>query len=230
VVAPIQNYPADRLGFSWYRTQQAERAHVPLGGAPVLDGVMSEDEWSDAVRWEFIGGEGVYAKRDSDFLYLGLRSQRGGFASIAVSKDDTIRILHSSTATITAVYELGASGSWHLTQAFESVNGTWDPGSRRPRQGAEAERLKQEHLSTYSWLASTVSLGTPNEMEYQISLDLIEPGASFISIVLYQHAGDVRFAHSPSGLSDGSLNRDLVQGGSPETLGFSPETWILLAW
>jgi hypothetical protein len=201
-----------------------------MGSTPVLDGVMSADEWSDAARLEFIGGEGVYVKRDSDFLFVGLRAQKGGFASIGISKENTIRILHSSTATITALYESGVSDAWHLAHAFESVDGTWDPGSPRPRPDTEAEELKQRHLSTYSWLATTVSYGNPNEMEFQISLSLIEPGQSHISIVYYQHGGDVRFAHSPPGLSDGSLSQELVRGGSPETLDFRPESWTLLAW
>ena len=205
-------------------------AQIPMGRTPVLDGVMLAAEWSDAARWEFIGGDGVYVKRDSVFLYLGLRAQKGGFASISISKGDTIRILHSSTATLTALYERGVSGDWHLAHAFESVDGAWDPGSPRPRPDAEAEELKQQHLSTYSWLASTVSFGNPNEMEFQISLGLIEPGQSFISVVFYQHNGDVQFAHAPPGLSDGSLNQGLVRGGSPETLDFRPESWALLAW
>jgi len=206
------------------------QAQIPMGTAAVLDGVMSADEWSDAARWEFTGGEGVYVKRDSVYLYVGLRAQKGGFASIAISKGNTVRILHSSTATITALYEGDDSGNWHLARAFESVDGTWDAGSPRPRPDSEAEGLKQEHLSTYSWLASTVSSGTPNEMEFQVSLDLIERGQSYMSVVLYQHQGDVRFAHSPPGLSDGSMNQELVRGGSPATLNFRPDSWTLLAW
>lgn len=206
---------------------------IPVGRPVSLDGVMSAGEWSDSMRLEFVGGEGVYVKRDSSYLYLGLRGDKGGFASLCIATGDTIRVLHSSTATITATYAKQDSSLWKLVHEFDSVGGGWDPASWRrsaTMSQGEVDSLKQLHLERFGWLASTVSLGTPSEMEYQVALSALDREGTYFSVVYYQHNAKERFAHSPRGLSGGSMNETLVRGSTPSELRFAPKAWHLLAW
>jgi len=132
--------------------------------------------------------------------------------NIYLQRGDEVSVLHTSAALGTAKFAWQA-GVWTRVQNF-----SWrcrDIGFSETAQAKRAEFLQQE-----GWLAAISRMGTPNELEYKISLT---EDISAMAINILQELKPNPF---PSGLED-----DCVQafpGGIPEEMQFSIENWTRL--
>lgn len=197
--------------------QQLNYSQIQLkndGSIPLIDGNIVETEWNDALNLDLNGGEFVKVKKNGHYLFIALKGKQGGFSSVCINFGDTVSVLHSSTNLITANYVLNGN-KWILTKEFSALK-----NSKRNVQNPEHLQLKE-----FGWNANLVSVGDPSETEFKI--DTRKFGKELnISIVFYQFKAKIRYAKSPPNLKDGSLNKNLIEGGRIGQLLLSPEGWL----
>jgi hypothetical protein len=92
----------------------------------------------------------------------------------------------------------------------------------------EAYRAAQS--AQYGWYANLVTTGPGTDMEYEVRIGNTDQGRMYMSVVFFQVRARVHSARAPSGLSDASLDRELISGGATDGLQFEPATWIELRW
>jgi hypothetical protein len=200
-----------------------QTVNIPRGNSVKIDGIMEKEEWGNAINQEFIGGEGILFQHDTEFLYLGIRGEKGGFASVCVLYEDSIYVFHSSMGLITAKY-VREESRWLQTLEFRS-----EIQHKIGKVENTDDKMKLS-LKEYGWFANIITHGNTNEIEYKISLKKFKENNTYISIVFFQHAGKIQFAHAPSGLSDGSMNSEMVRGGNVKYLSFNIDSWLYLSW
>ena len=201
----------------------AQTVIVPKGGSVKIDGILEKEEWLNAIKQEFIGGESILFQHDSEFLYLGIRGEKGGFASVCLLREDTIYVCHTSMGLITAKY-IREKNRWEQTHEFRSEI------QHKIGKLQNNDNKKKLSIKEYGWFANTLNYGNSNEKEYKISQNKFKKSTASISIVFYQHSGKIQFAHAPSNLSDGSMNSELVRGGNVKYLSFKPNSWLKITW
>jgi hypothetical protein len=192
----------------------AETIDAPAGDPATIDGLFSPGEWDKALTIDLADGE-LLLMHAGEYLYLGIRSERLGLGSLCVNWHEKISILHSSAALGTASYVKAGVG-WQKTRDF-----TWTNRDTYNSQRAVAER--QEHLERENWLASNGRMGHDNEMEYQIALtnDEIVLGVTYLMSPEFETTD-----YWPDTLGPGCRHFTPSPGGPPETVDFSPETWM----
>lgn len=97
----------------------AEALNIPKGTEITVDGKMGDGEWTDALQVDFIGGETLKIKQDGKYLYLYIRGETPGVASLAIHSQGLIQILHASAGLITARY-LKEGERWRQVEPFRS--------------------------------------------------------------------------------------------------------------
>jgi len=200
----------------------AEALNIPKGTEITVDGKMGDGEWTDALQVDFIGGETLKIKQDGKYLYLYIRGETPGVASLAIHSQDLIQILHASAGLITAKY-VNEGERWRQVEPFRS-------------EKQMEVRNQANNLEAYGWLATilpraiTPDFDTSLATEYKISLDLLESGESSLSVAFFQRTAKQPLAHAPAGLADDSLNKSMVLGSNHDYLDFRPETWMVLSW
>jgi len=211
------------IGFS------GETVNIPSGKPITVDGVADPNEWDDAADIEFRGGDYIKIKQDGTYLLMAIKGEKLGISSLAFHSDDEVRIFHASSGLITAVYK-NQGDHWVQTEEFRSEGQIL----ARAEDGDEAKMAK--NLELYGWCANILAIKPPadfdeqNITEFKISLDHFENGASTMSVVFSQRTAEIRLAHAPIDLADGSLNNPMVHGSNVEVLQFEPQTWLLLKW
>jgi len=207
---------------------QSSSVQVPTGSPPIIDGIIEPHEWEDAAQLPIHGAEGVLVKQANGRLYIGIKGDTGGFASVGLATADSIHILHASTGLITASYVRHDDG-WRRIHDFEGP--VTQSGGRFHRDelgSTSAYRLAQ--YAQFGWYANLVGTGLPTDMEYEVQIRNPESDGMYMSIVLFQAHSQVRYAHAPVGLDDASLDRDLIEGSANTDLQFNPASWIKLNW
>ena len=137
---------------------------IPLGSACVLDGVLEEGEWNDALVVLLDDSITLFMKHAGGLLYLGIRAPDMGVGNLFIVRDGEVWVLHSSAALGTAIYEQ-VEDTWQLKQDF-----VWRCRARG--FSASAVEQREEFFETEGWFATISYLGTPEDMEYKIVLDV----------------------------------------------------------
>jgi len=185
---------------------------VPEGSPVAVDGVMQPDEWGDCVIVEVREGVTLYAKHADGFLLLALATQEPVVGNVLTLAGDTLRIMHSSAALGTALYE--RSGDlWRRTQDF-----VWRCRSRSLTSSALAQR--ESFLEDERWMASITYMGERNHLEYQIA----NPSEiERLALVLLPASHPKDFFSWPA-----DLDQDLLPGPIPAEGRAATETWPTL--
>ncbi len=200
---------------------QAARDPVPVpAGRPIhIDGVLGDEEWSEAGVWELSGVGQLLMKYDSANLYLGLRGPGAGWAHVYVAAADRLLALHASAALGAAEYVRGDDEVYRPVREFE-----W---SVRDTSQSETARLaRTEFLESEGWVASTVWMGAPIEFEFIIARDLFEGGLPTVAVVFATGPG--AYHYWPETLAGDALNEDLIEGNTPAELRFRTDGWARL--
>ncbi|MBN2043795.1 MAG: hypothetical protein JW757_02145 [Anaerolineales bacterium] len=185
---------------------------VPAAAPPILDGTISPGEWDPAVIADYQDGSQLMMMHAEGVLYLAIRASAPEIimANIFVQRGDQISILHSSAALGMAKYA-PSGGVWNLTQNF-----TWRCRDTGFSQAAQAER--DEFWQQEGWLAANARMGTPNQLEYQISL---AEEITSMAVIFVQELVPIPF---PVGLADACVQT--YPQGLPEEMQFSVEDWV----
>ena len=187
---------------------------VPAGNPPNIDGIHSPGEWDDALVEPFADGSQLMMLKDGVFLYLGIKGIDGEMFSnnVYINLGDEIAILHSSAALGTAKYQK-AENLWNQTQNF-----SWR--CRKTDQSVAARMERAEFLDAEGWLASNGLTGTPNEMEYKITI----PDQDFrMAVTIIRSSPPYEKIPWPVNLKDDTVLD--TPGGLPDTMDFTPSEW-----
>lgn len=190
---------------------------VPPGEAPTIDGTLSPGEWEGAVVEAFADGSELLLQYEEPYLYLAIRSSTPEMivGNIFVEDGDTIRILHSSAALGTAIYQKEAD-AWRLAQGFD-----WR--CRNSSDSAPAKAERDLFLQEEGWLAANSRMGTPNELEYQI--EATRGPVRLAANLLRSSEPDTKVPW-PADLDDDCIKP--TPGGMPEQMEFAPGRWVVV--
>jgi len=169
----------------------------------------------DALQEKLVGGQFIKIKRDSAFLYVAIKGEKGGFSSLALKNDNVIKILHSSTRLITASYKKGGD-VWQLSSGFKALKNV-----KRNKPVDEKEQIRE-----FGWHANIVGQGAKEDTEFKIRIDNLKNKEIKVSIVFFQFKAKVKYAYAPEKLNDGSLNKELIAGGMVDNLYFNLANWF----
>lgn len=192
-------------------------AVIPSAASPVLDGVISPGEWEAAASEAFADGSQLLYQRDEQNLYLAIRASEPGTiaANVFLQLGDEIAILHASAALGTAIYR-NEAGAWRQAQNFE-----WRCRGTDQSESAQAERA--QFLQEEGWLAANGRMGTPNELEYQIT---IPAESARLAAVIIRAQPPYEKIPWPADLADDTILD--TPGGLPLELNLLPENWARL--
>lgn len=192
---------------------------VAFADAPRIDGSLGVAEWAAATRVASGGGE-ILLQHDGRHVYIGIRQAGNPLGSVCVAESGRIRVLHASAALGSVTYR-HTGATWKLDTAFAYA-------LRDRDASAQAQANRSAYLGANGWLASTVYMGTRDEMEYQITLP--SPTATHVLVrVAWLPEGERSAVGAwPAAPSDDCASTELVRGSAPAILSFRPESWALL--
>lgn len=213
----------DYLGFRCAKSEESETAIakepivVPQGRSSALDGVMSPGEWDAAIVAPFADGSELLLMKDEGLLYVGIRAKEPGTiaGNVLIHSGDEIKIMHSSAALGTAIYQQDKE-KWTQTQDF-----FWRCRDTGNSEAAQAERA--EFFQDEGWLAANGLMGTPNELEFKIMI----PDQDFrLAVVYIKSSPPYEKVPWPADLGDDSIRQ--TPGGLSLEMHFTPERWEVL--
>jgi hypothetical protein len=199
------------------RQTDSNTLSVPQASPPTIDGTLAPGEWDKAHVETFADGSELLLMHDQGYLYLGIRSNTPEMivGNIHLNQGDEIRILHTSAALGTAVYQRGAE-SWQQTQAFN-----WRCRRTDDSDAAQAER--DAFLQDEGWVSVNSRGGTPNELEYKIQV----AGKSIrLAANLLRSSAANDKVPWPSDLDDDCVKP--TPRGLPEEMHFAPKRWVAI--
>jgi hypothetical protein len=195
---------------------------VPRGGGVTIDGRIDDVEWRNALRIEHPAGSVVRLLRDADHLYLGITSDRPGFASLCLAANNAVHVLHASAA-------LGAVTYRPSGDVWRSADTAFTYGMRNTALDDAARSQRAAYLAEHGWVASTVRMGVEQRsQEMQISLRRFTLP---FSIALARYLITARGSEWwPSTITDhdGCFSQELVRGNVPQGLVFKPTFWLTI--
>lgn len=201
-----------------YSNIEGKPIDVPQAAKAVsIDGVINEEEWSDALRQELTGGGELFLKDDGSHLCIGVRGLKQGWGHVYVWGADAVYVFHASAALGTAIYRKGEAGAWNAAQSF-----SWT--LRGATQSAEA---RNEFLKSHNWLANNNSMGNHRELEFKVARNILTSDPR-IAVVYASSATSPQFW--PTTIKDDCLKQELVFGNAPSGLHFDKKLWARLAF
>lgn len=201
-----------------YSNVDSKQIDIPRASKTVsVDGVMNEEEWSDALRQELVGGGELLLKDEGSHLCVGMRGLKKGWGHVYVWGADAVYVFHASAALGTAIYRKGDKEMWNADQSF-----SWAMrGTTQSTEGQETF-LKSNH-----WLANNNSMGNSRELEFKVARDILT-GDPRIAVVYASNANSPQFW--PNTIKDDCLKQELVFGNTPSGLQFDKNAWARLAF
>ena len=199
--------------------QASASVQLPRGNPVTIDGRIDDAEWNNALRIEHPVGTVVRLIRDDAHLFVAITSDRPGFVSLCLARNDTIHVLHASAALGAVTYR-PSGGTW------SSPDSAFRYSMRNRALDENARRERAAYLSDNGWVATTVSMTEGRSQEMQIALARFSPPfALALGRFLLGGAGGEAW---PSTLSttDGCVEPQLVRGDVPRELRFNPVNWL----
>jgi len=195
----------------------ASSTTVPRGAAPVLDGTLSADEWTDALAVDVTAQARIFLKHADGYLFLGIQVTTMGVGSPLVVVGEEIHVLHTSAALGTAIYAREGD-VWKLRQDF-----TWQCRSTDFSTYAQNERVR--FLERNGWLGTIGYLGNPTQFEYQMAWG---EGSLTLLFLFGEFTDSFQLLSWPLAAEDAAQYTELVTGTTPTELCFSVTDWATL--
>lgn len=185
--------------------------------SPIIDGILEQGEWDRADKYYFEDGSELLLIISEDILYLAIQAGIPDMiaGNVFLQNADQIKILHTSAALGTAVYQDGGEG-WNKIQDFE-----WCCRARIESEQARIDR--EDFFDQEGWLGINSFLGNQNELEYKIQLSG-RPGNLAVNFLSADNPG-LKLVW-PEGIVDGPAQP--VDGGFPDVMEFAPQNWFSL--
>jgi hypothetical protein len=187
--------------------QQPDTLIIPAGAAPVIDGRITAEEWADAALTYMDDGTELSWLSSDGYLYLAVRADAVGSVNLLVATSGEVRILHSSAALGSAVYEPDTEG-WLLAQDFSwCCRSTTDADSRH------------QLLADEGWQANIGFAGEAGEVEFQVAMS-----ESPVSLAVSYVRADGSVSFWPDGLDQTA--QEQLYGIRRDHEQFSIDDWI----
>lgn len=198
---------------------QASPLHVPQGAA-TIDGRIDDAEWRTASRIEHPTGTVVRFMRDASHLYLGITSDRPGFASVCVAAGDAVHVLHASAA-------LGAVTYRRNGETWQSPDTAFRYSMRNTALDDAARSERAAYLNEQGWVGSTVRMSDGRSQEMQIAFSRFPlPFSLAMGRWLFTNNVEAWPATVTQGDHDGCVAMRLVNGYVPQGLKFHSMNWV----
>ena len=183
-----------------------------LAATILIDGILGKDEWSGARHIALDAGGEAWVLQKGDELWVAMKGAKNGFPTLCVGNSKRVELLHASAALGTAIYER-ESDTWKRRQDF-----TWSVRDS-PRTTAAQ---KDDFLQSAGWLGNASNQSAPIR-EFVVRLN---PDRTRIAIAFLHTDEPMTAAVAPKTLEDDCRSVRLLQGFTPETAHFAPETWL----
>lgn len=194
---------------------------VPRGQPVTIDGRVDDTEWRNALRTEHPAGTVVRLLRDADHLYLGVTSERQGFASLCLALNNEVHVLHASAA-------LGAITYRPSGDVWQSPDTAFRYGMRNTALDEAARSLRAAYLHDNGWVASTVRMGNDGRsQEMQIALSRFTLPFS-LALGRWLFTNSIEWWPSTTTDHDGCVSQQLVRGSVPQGIQFKTAFWITI--
>jgi hypothetical protein len=199
---------------------QSASIQVPRGSAITLDGTVNDKEWSPAQRIEHPPGTVVRLMRNDTQLLIGITSDRGGFASICLTSDANVHVLHASAA-------LGAVRYMRHGDTWSSADTAFRYGMRNRALNDSAQRERASYLREHGWVATIVTMNDSRSQEFIVALDRFPlPLSIALGRFLLPDGNTVESWPSTIPTNDGCVAHELVRGSVPQGLRFDVTKWL----
>jgi hypothetical protein len=184
---------------------------------PQTNGVIDANEWIDATTHELANGNKIMLLREENTLYAALTGPSSFWAHLYLSDGNVIKVMHVSAALDDVTYKKGSS-SWTTSDTFEY--------EMRDKVFNEETRKKMKaYLDNHGWVANNINMANGKVVEAELDLSVFKGPLYFASVIATANDGSTTMTHFPSTVSDNTILLRLVQGYTPDSLNFKPETW-----
>jgi hypothetical protein len=199
------------------RAKKPDSLFVPQGAPVIVDGTISPGEWDQARVEAFADGSELLLMYGDDHLYLGIRSSTPEMivGNVFLNRKEEIRILHTSAALGTAIYQRTTDG-WQQAQAFD-----WQ--CRRTENSAAVQAERDAFFHNEGWVSINSRMGMPNELEYQIK---VPDGPLRLAVNYIRASEPTKKIPWPGDLDDDCVKP--TPGGLPAQMYFSPDRWAAI--
>jgi hypothetical protein len=199
--------------------QASNPVQVPQGTA-AIDGRVDDAEWRNALRMEQPAGTVVRLMRDAAHLYIGITSERPGFASVCLAIGDVVHVLHASAA-------LGAITYRRNGQTWQSADTAFSYSMRNTALDEAARGQRAAYLAQHGWVGSTVRMSDGRSQEMQIAFSRFPaPFNLAMGRWLLSNGVEPWPAAITSGDHDGCVAQRLVNGYALQDLKFHSMNWV----
>jgi hypothetical protein len=195
---------------------------IPRGTPVTIDGRIDDAEWRTALRIEQPTGTMVRVLRDADHVYLGITSEREGFASLCVARNNEVHVLHASAA-------LGAVTYRPRGDVWQSADTAFRYSMRNSALDEPARLERAAYLAEHGWVASNVYMGNDRRsQEMQISLRRFPLPFSIALARWLLATNNSEWWPSTVTDHDGCFSQQLVRGSVPQGIVFKPAFWLTI--
>ena len=198
-----------------------QSVQVPRATAVTIDGVVNDGEWRNALRMEHPAGTVVRLTRDAEHLYLGITSDRQGFASLCVATGNEVHVLHASAA-------LGLITYRPTGDVWNSPDTAFRYGMRSTALDETARSQRAAYLAENGWVASTVRMGNDGRsQEMKIAFDRFALPFN-IALGRWLFGNSVEWWPGSATDHEGCFSLPLVRGTVPQGIAFKPAFWVTI--
>lgn len=194
---------------------------INKGKAPIIDGEILVDEWSDSKIININDSTFIYVKYDDSNLYVATNSVIGNVFFVHKSK---LYVYHASNSLGMAIYNLNEDHN--LWACEESYFWKLMRSQTKNKTKLELQEMVKTHLIENGWTASTKPMSEKRHTEFAFSLErfglnpVISNKMIIDNIMIYQHPNCWP-------LKDKG-NKDiysLICGGRPDIINFDYSNW-----
>ena len=187
----------------------------------MLDGSFSPREHEAATRLTGDEHTALFVRQDGPFLAVTVQAGEAlDVASLCVATSEEVQVLHASAALGRVIYTSNGD-TWTTSDAF-----AW--ALRDPDMTEAALQTRRSYLNQHGWVATTMQMGTPGEVEFLLRRDALPSGDLYLAAGLMPRATPDAIIGLPGAASGACANRDLVAGSPPSDLHFQPVAWTPL--
>jgi hypothetical protein len=182
---------------------------------PTLDGAIGPGEYDGGTSFTGSGGLVVRIRTTDDAVYIAASGAAGGYPHVAISRGDTVLLLHASAALATARF----AGP---TDMKAQVHGFTTFSVRNAGTSAAGDAAREAFYRREGWTATTVEMGTPGVTEFKVAQSLL-PGGTPSVVAFWSESGGVQ--RWPAEVEDDAVAVRVVQGWLTTTARFAVVSW-----
>jgi hypothetical protein len=181
---------------------------------PTLDGTIAPGEYDGATTLTGSAGLVVHIRPMDDAVYIAARGTPGGYPHLAISRGDTVLLLHASAALATARFA-GAADRKNQVHGFTTF------AVRNAGTSATGIAAREQFYRREGWTATTVEMGQ-GMTEFKVARSLMPRGAPLV-VAFWSEGGGVQ--RWPAAIDDDAVGVRMVQGWLPTSARFAVAEW-----